>query len=413
MKDTGRHTLIFSLLCGFAALPLYADTFNVDNLNDDGSGSLRAAIEAANGNAGSDVIDFDPGLNGTINLASPLPDVQEDLDINGPGAELVTVDGGMMHRPFTFTSNINASISDLTIANGNAEDDSGGGIVNEGILVLNNCILSDNFAEISGGAIDNVGGNLVLNQSLIFSNSTGEGGFGGGIANDTGGSVDVIESTLQGNSADFSGGAIDNQGTVTFIRSTTSGNNSDFGGAIENSGDLIIRNSTFSGNTGITMGGGLDNFGGSVTIDFSTLTNNSADTGGGIGSDGTVTVKNSLVVNSTNGGNCDIDPGSTLVAQGTNFATDSSCAGFTQSTPGAVNLGALADNGGQTQTHALLAGSVAIDAAIDCTQADGPSPVTQDQRGVARPQGDDCDSGSFEAPAGPSDTFFLDGFEGV
>jgi hypothetical protein len=52
----------------------------------------------------------------------------------------------------------------------------------------------------------------------------------------------------------------------------------------------------------------------------------------------------------------------------------------------------LAGNGGPTQTHALLAGSPAIDAADD-----GSAPAT-DQRGVARPQGQHADIGAYEAP---------------
>jgi hypothetical protein len=61
-----------------------------------------------------------------------------------------------------------------------------------------------------------------------------------------------------------------------------------------------------------------------------------------------------------------------------------------------LNLGPLQNNGGPTHTHALLSGSVAIDAAADCTDATG-APITDDQRGVARPHGAACDVGAFEA----------------
>jgi len=53
---------------------------------------------------------------------------------------------------------------------------------------------------------------------------------------------------------------------------------------------------------------------------------------------------------------------------------------------------------GTTATHALLPGSVAIDAVTDCTELGGNS-VAQDQRGVARPQGAQCDAGAFEREA--------------
>ncbi len=54
-------------------------------------------------------------------------------------------------------------------------------------------------------------------------------------------------------------------------------------------------------------------------------------------------------------------------------------------------LGALADNGGPTLTHALLPGSPALDAGNDAACS------ATDQRGVSRPQGAHCDIGAYEA----------------
>jgi hypothetical protein len=69
-----------------------AQTFSVTNTNDNGLGSLRAAIFAANVNPGSDKIVFTgAGAAGTINLASELPDVTDDVAIVGPGANVLTV----------------------------------------------------------------------------------------------------------------------------------------------------------------------------------------------------------------------------------------------------------------------------------------------------------------------------------
>jgi hypothetical protein len=60
-----------------------------------------------------------------------------------------------------------------------------------------------------------------------------------------------------------------------------------------------------------------------------------------------------------------------------------------------LDLGPLADNGGPTQTHALLPGSVAIDVipADDCVDTEG-EPLTTDQRGF--PRDSMCDVGAFE-----------------
>src|SRR5262245_12549995 len=60
-------------------------TFTVQNLNDLGSGSLRQAILDANNTPGADTIKFAPGVTGTINLASALPDLSSNIDLEGPG----------------------------------------------------------------------------------------------------------------------------------------------------------------------------------------------------------------------------------------------------------------------------------------------------------------------------------------
>jgi hypothetical protein len=251
-----------------------------------------------------------------------------------------------------------------------------------------------------------------VSHSTLSGNTTDEFGVGGGISNAGAGTVSIFESTFIGNTAGFSGGAVDNnEGLVTFVRSTLSANGAEYGGAVENVSTLIIRNSTLTGNIATTTGGGIDNFRGEATVEFSTLTENSAGRGGGIENAASITIKHSLVVNSAAGDNCFNDAGASFNALGVNFATDASCEGFTQTTAGAINLGPLADNGGPTQTHALLAASAAIDAALDCTLSDGATPVTQDQRGQARPVGAECDSGAFEGSEVRPNTIHVDGFE--
>ena len=237
---------------------------------------------------------------------------------------------------------------------------------------------------------------------------------GGAISND--GTLTIGESTLSGNSASNIGGGIDSEsGSVTITNSTLSGNSSTGmgaaggGGGIANNGNgtLTILNSTLSGNSAATdVGGGIQNGAGTSNISFTTLSGNSASSGGGIANlaGQTMNIKNSIVANSTSGGDC-FNAG-TFNATGTNFTTNGVCPGFTQVTPAQLKLGPLADNGGPTQTHALLPGSVAIDAAPDCTDVfvnpDRPKVgapkalVTTDQRGVGRPQGSACDVGAYE-----------------
>jgi hypothetical protein len=112
----------------------------------------------------------------------------------------------------------------------------------------------------------------------------------------------------------------------------------------------------------------------------------------------TLNVQNAIVADNVSGG-CFLAPfgaGSVAInSLGNNLFTDSTCfpvASDVIVAPGAAGIGALADNGGPTWTHALGAGSPAIDAASDAA-----CPAT-DQRGVARPQGARCDIGSYEAP---------------
>src|SRR5215207_608225 len=93
--------------------------FLVTNLNDAGAGSLRQAVIDANGVGTNDVIQFQAGLTGTITLTSGQLTVTDDVDIQGPGAAVISVSGNNASRIFNIddgnAANVAVSISGLTL----------------------------------------------------------------------------------------------------------------------------------------------------------------------------------------------------------------------------------------------------------------------------------------------------------
>ncbi len=328
------------------------------------------------------------------------------------------------------------TLVNCVISNNNSENN-GGGIVNFGELTLTKTTISRNTAAVDGGGIYNgyyVGsvshqsGKLTITDSIISDNTADYGGGiytsaygevvtviksnfsgnsavfanGGGIY--TFGTLSVLDSTFTNNSADGDGGGIYNsyESTLTVTRSTFSENSAlDWGGGIYNDAASIlnITNSTFSKNSA-GSGGAIFNYRNpfystTLTITNSTFSENSAATGGGIYNMGTLNLSNSILANSTTGNDCyhyDFNGGTIGVNVNnlieTNAPVPNNC-GTPTSTADPL-LGPLADNGGFTQTMALLPGSPAIDAGDDTN-----CPAT-DQRGVTRPFGRHCDIGAYE-----------------
>ena len=321
---------VIATLAAVVVIPANAATFQVTSTNDSGAGTLRQAVADANLSPGADAISF--AVTGTITLTGgPIIVNGGTLAIEGPGAGLLTISGNRTSGILMALPGTTLYLSGATLADGSA---SGGG----------------------GGAIENFGGTVVVADTAFRRNSAFAGG---AIENAEGGTMTITGSTFSGNSA-LPGGAISNlRSTLTITNSTFVGNAAVVGGAIFNLNVATVRvtNSTFSGNTASEQeGGALDSMGGtSISVQNSIFAGN-----GCVGAiqDG--------------GGNLDW-PGS-------------ACPGIA----GDPRLGALADNGGPTQTMALGTGSAAIDAATSVA-----CPAT-DQRGVPRPFGAGCDIGAYE-----------------
>jgi predicted outer membrane repeat protein len=300
-----------------------------------------------------------------------------------------------------------------TQGEGGAIDDASGGIV------VTDSSFTNNTAKADGGGFNADGGDVTVTRGIITGNVV-TNGVGGGFADgQTGtGVVSVIDTTISGNTAGGNGGGFTADGLrLVMTGSTVSGNRSGsqgggiyiattgvFTSVFDYANGSVLVNDTIGANGARIFGGGIDFEGnGDLGIGNVTIAYNASTSGGGIAQTagtGTIHIVNTIdaLNTATNGpdafsgvGAFD-DLGHNLI-----FSTIGS-SGFTG--PGDIfgvdpHLGPLANNGGLTQTYALLAGSPAIDTADDTF-----APLT-DQRGVTRPQGAHADIGAYEyqAPA--------------
>jgi parallel beta-helix repeat protein len=260
----------------------------VSSLADAGLGTLRAAIQTADAGSHSDKFTINFAVAGMIDLQSPLPDLNNSITIQGPGASSLTVEPAtgvsLGAAVVTVDAGQTASLSGLTVANGTGSAfGDGGGINNAGTLMISGCTLSGNSAGF-GGAIWNGGTLTVSNSTLTRNAAIGLNvGAGGAIYNIGGSSVTVIGSALSRNHAVYGGGAISNYGTLTVSGSTLSDNSTpNFGGGIFSDGTLsTVSGSTLSGNSA-GLGGGLFSGDTLLTVSGSTFSGNSAGQGGGL-----------------------------------------------------------------------------------------------------------------------------------
>jgi hypothetical protein len=430
--NRGSACLLALVLAG--AVPSFANTLTVTNTNDSGPGSLRDAIAAANA---GDRIEFT--VTGTITLTSGSLTVDKNLTIQGTGATQLTIEGADGPVPMLSVGTHNSSaviaISGLTIhAGAFPSGEYLAVIINHAILTMTECSVLGTSNQFGASSDISNAGTLTLVNSTVSGNATWDGA-GGGIFNS--GTLTLMNSTVSGNTViNGNGGGVDNIGTLKMTNSTVSSNVGFVGGGISNSGTLTLTNSavsenstlipsgfgggiynesesaltlinsTVAGNSTAFGGGGIYNDGGTLSVTNSTIADNSSGfpVGGGISNVGTFTIKSSLVANNGPAGNCDFSAGP-AASLGYNVSDDDTCtSSFTaigdenNVIPGAgLDPKGLQNNGGPTQTFALLPGSPSVDhiPVADCTDASG-NPVKTDQRGIKRPQGPACDTGAFE-----------------
>ncbi len=476
----------------------------VDSLTDTGAGSgltgdLRYCITHAT--SGGDTITFAQSLTGTVTLESALPTLNASVDIQGPGADKLTVIPGYNtqnpYQPTTLSvsSTANVQISGLTLSNGSdAEtgvptignagtltvsactiDDTYHRLVeNNGTLILSDCTISGNSSS-SGDLIDNLdaaltvshctltgnGSPALANSALVYNSgeaatltvsySTFSGNSDVCIVNRSSGSATVSYSTFSENRErlvdnNLDGGAIFSSAGMTINNSTIADNWSigesayqsvsgptypavrvPGGGIYMGGGMLSINSSTITGNEAIGgstaglgnivgpagngLGGGLYIAGGTVSINNSTLADNEAiggaatlpgmggaGYGGGIynaAGPGALQMYDTILAKDT-ADTADPDLEGSVTSLGHNLIANSTGgSGFAASDLLNVNpqLGPLQNNGGPTQTMALLVGSPALNA------GDNTNAPAYDQRGAGYPRivGGTIDIGAFEA----------------
>ncbi len=377
---------------------------------------LVGAINQANATIEPDTINLAPNsiytLTQPVDVATGLPVVTSPIVINGNGSLIQRsgADGVPAFRILEVTAG-ELTLNDVRLRNGQAS--SGGGVSNGGTLKVSNSILSGNEAVAptgsggSGGAILN-SGTLVVSNSTLFRNAAR---IGGGIANRDFGIARVANSTISGNTASFGAGIANSSGgIVNLLYSLLFRNASSTAGAgIDNfSAAARLINSTVSANTAAACGG-INNEDGNVRIINSTVALNSSGLCSFQFANADVT--NSLIVDSVAGPDCASDDA--IVAAGSNLDSDGSCAAlqtgagtFATVTAAQLRLGALANNSGSARTHALLQGSIAIDAGDQAECASRG--LFLDQRGALRLIDGNkdgtavCDIGAFEFGARPA-----------
>lgn len=297
----------------------------------DGDCSLRGAIGAAND---GDSVEISLGSTLTkdskfapqasITLASAIG-ITSDVNIVGPGASLLTIDGAGTFRIFGIATGATVNISGMTLANADAGGGSVGGAIiqnpsstltldgmvitgnlaasgggiytSSATLNVKNSTISDNETENQGGGIYNAESNVTITDSIISGNTArypqpSQGG-GGGIFSGTPsfGSLTITGSTISNNCAGTRAGSVCTAGSrgggvsatsANISNTVISGNVATAGAGIQHTNGLTLTNSTVSGNTATGSGGGT--FGGgfpSLTVIGSTFSANSATVNGG------------------------------------------------------------------------------------------------------------------------------------
>jgi CSLREA domain-containing protein/uncharacterized repeat protein (TIGR01451 family) len=363
-----------------------ADTSVTEGCTVDPACSLRDAIARAGSSADPEDLVIVPAGNYSISAGELAVFGEGTVTIRGAGARKTVVDAHQTSRVFNLEAD-KAVLEGLTVTGGVTNPMLGGEVPGDGAGIL---------AYEAGEAVlqgVNVVGNVASqNGAGVSAPPEGVNKTVVTIANST-----IANNRVTGGAAEGLGGGVYVLGKFSMVNSTVTGNTAESAGVIVQGGGVLlaIDPASLEGSEG--------------TIVNSTIAGNSvgaAGIGGGlsvynptpeVGGSATLLVRNTIVAGNTGPAGPSDCGAVAMLTSDHNLSSDASCQ-FTD--PGSKQnanplLGPLANNGGETDTLALLEGSPAIDAGTNA----GCPPV--DQRGVTRPQGAACDIGAFERVLAP------------
>ncbi|MBX7105774.1 MAG: hypothetical protein K1X57_16950, partial [Gemmataceae bacterium] len=434
VKDTANNA-VAAMTFGSFIVDLSA-TYVVTNANDSGAGSLRDALSRSNLTSAPDTITFDPtffAVNRSINLSTGQLLISNPVFVQGTGANKLTVSGSNLSRVIEVNDGSAATsasvlLSGMTITGGKSSTEGGGIYLYDEMLSLTGVTVTGNVSTTGAGGgifVASKTATLCLTDSVVSNNSAGLSMSGGGIRVDGAAAVTLTRTTVSGNVAQLRGGGIyfNNGGSLTVDSSAITGNVAQtkegggvyFFGIIAAPG-MSIRNSTISGNSSGGAGGGLAfaSVTGTPVIQNSTITGNSAGNGIGGGIARTFGTNSVSLTSTILAANIGATAPDMSFDAATDVAVNRSLIGVTDAgnanligtnnltgtlaTPLDPMLMPLATNFGATKTHALKAGSPAINAGSNTSGA------LFDQRGpgFVRVSGAAADIGAFETQAAPT-----------
>lgn len=304
---------------------------DVDNGNYNlGDLSLREAISLAGNNTlypGADTIFFAPNVS-HINVGSSLTVAAgNEVNIIGPGADKLTIDGQDAATVFNIASGATTTLRGLHVTQGGGM--SGSAIISRGTLTIDQSLIDESIAR-TGGGVNAISGTLNITNSTIANNTTvtlTNLYHGGGVYYNANATGSIINSTISSNTSPNGGGVYSNSTAgITILNSTITANSATGTGAggVHGTG-ILMHNTIVAENTGSSIK--------DVSATFNTSSSYNL-----IGSDS----------NTSNGIN-DGEDGNIVGGEGSDPDID-------------PLLGSLADNGGAVPTHALTSSSPAIDA---------------------------------------------------